>query len=95
MKSKLLASLLLVGSSLLVIPIAAPAQVVMATPPPTARVFPAPAPRAGYTWVPGYYYPRGSHWAWHSGAWARTPRGHARWVSPRYYGGRFYNGHWR
>jgi hypothetical protein len=49
----------------------------------------------GYTWVGGYYYPVGPRWSYRTGYWARRPYVGARWVAPRYYGGRYYAGYWR
>lgn len=93
MKSKLLAAVLLAGSSLF----AAPAVVVdVGIGPPAARVAVlSAAPGPGYTWVGGYWYPSGPRWAWHAGYWARPPYGYARWVGPRYYGHHYYRGYWR
>jgi hypothetical protein len=59
------------------------------------HVYAAPAPGPAYTWVGGYYYPVGPRYSWHAGYWARPPYAHARWVAPRYYGHRYYNGYWR
>jgi WXXGXW repeat (2 copies) len=93
MKSKLLAVLLLAGSSLF----AAPAVVVgvgVGAPAPVVAYAP-PAPRAGYAWVGGYWYPAGARYAWRAGYWARPPYPRAYWVAPRYFGHRYYRGYWR
>jgi hypothetical protein len=45
-------------------------------------------------WVEGYWYPVGHHYKWHDGYWTRVPYGGARWVSPRWEGGRYYVGYW-
>jgi WXXGXW repeat (2 copies) len=95
MKSRFLAMLLLAGSSFFAVPGVVWASVVAYGPPPPARSHILPAPRPGYTWVPGYYHPLGRHWTWHSGYWARPPYPHARWVVPRYSRGRYYAGYWR
>jgi hypothetical protein len=94
MKSRLPAVLLLAGSSLFFGTVPGSAAVVPGPPPPV-RIQPVPVPRPGFTWVPGYYHPLGSRWAWHGGYWARAPYPHARWVAPRYYGGRYHRGYWR
>lgn len=101
MKSKLLALLLLAGSSVF----AAPGVFVgvrigggyYAPPPPPAPVvsYVAPAPAPGLVWVGGYYNWVGSRYYWHQGYWAHPPYYGARWVAPRYYGHRYYGGHWR
>ena len=64
-------------------------------PPPPVVAYAAPAPGPGYSWINGYYYPAGPRWAWRSGYWAPRPFVGARWVAPRYYGHRYYNGYWR
>jgi hypothetical protein len=64
-------------------------------PPPRARIVRVP-PRPGldYTWVDGYWYPVNGRYHWHRGYWTRSPYGGARWIAPRYEGGRFYDGYW-
>lgn len=42
-----------------------------------------PAPRAGYTWSPGYYEWRGDRYVWTSGRWIETRDGFA-WQQPRW-----------
>ena len=93
MKTKLLAVLLLAGSSLF----AAPRVVVgLGWGPPPARVYAVPpAPGPGYAWVAGYWYPAGPHWAWRGGYWARRPYPGAYWVGPRWHGHHYYRGYWR
>ena len=107
MKSKLfVAALLLAGGSLFAAPrvvvgfgfggYVGPAPVVTYAPPPVpVGAYVAPAPRPGYTWIGGYYYPVGARWAWHAGYWARPPYARSYWVAPRYYGHRWYHGYWR
>src|SRR5258706_4962793 len=93
MKTKLLAILLLAGSSLFAGPRVfvgigvggygyAPGYYASPPPPPVAYVPPIPAP--GYTWVAGYWYPAGPRWAWRAGYWARP--GFARYYGRPYYG---------
>jgi len=76
MKTKLIATLMLAGTSLfagprfsfgigLGVPVA-PAPVVVA-PPPVAYVAPAPGP--GYVWVGGYFEFIGGRRVWHGGYW--------------------------
>jgi hypothetical protein len=103
MKTRLFVLLLLAGTSMFAGPrvffgvgIGYPAPVVAYAPPPPPPVYYAPpVPGPGYSWVAGYYYPVGPRWAWHSGYWGRRPFAGARWVTPRYYGGRYYAGYWR
>ncbi len=108
MKYKLLALLLLAGSSMFgatrfffgvgfggyrYVP---PAPVVVYTPPPAPyAAYVRPVARPGYTWVSGYWYPVGPRWVWHAGYWTRPPYARAYWVAPRYHGHRYYPGHWR
>jgi hypothetical protein len=94
MKTKLLAVLLLAGSSLF----AASAVFVgvgVGGPPPPRVAYVAPVARPGYAWIGGYWYPAGARWAWHGGYWARPPYAHAYWAAPRYFGHRYYGGYWR
>jgi hypothetical protein len=105
MKTKLLALLLLAGGAAMAGPrvffgfsFGAPRPVPVYVAPPPVLVAPAyvpPAPGPGYAWVSGYYEPVGPRWAWHTGYWARRPFVGAVWVTPRYYGGRYYGGYWR
>jgi hypothetical protein len=44
--------------------------------PPAPRVVVAPAPRRGYTWVPGYWDYRGSRHVWVDGRWMRERPGY-------------------
>jgi len=97
MKTKLLAFLLLAGSSLF----AAPRVVVgigvggYVGPAPVVVAYAPPCPGPGYFWVAGYWYPAGARYAWHAGYWARPPYPRAYWVAPRYFGHRYYRGYWR
>ncbi len=98
MKTKLLALVLLAGSSLFARPhVFFGIGVGGYGPPPrpVAVAYVPPSPGPGYTWVPGYSYPVGGHYAWRAGYWARPAFVGARWVAPRYYGRRYYNGYWR
>jgi hypothetical protein len=64
-------------------------------PPRVVRVLP-PTPGPDYVWVDGYWYPVGAghHWKWHPGYWTRVPYQGARWYSPRYEGGEYFEGYW-
>lgn len=98
MKTKLLAILLLAGGALFAAPhvfVGIGLGGVAYGPPPAPLVYAVPAPRPGYAWVGGYWYPRGPRWAWHAGYWARPPYARAYWVAPRYYRHHYYRGYWR
>ena len=104
MKLKVLALLILAGSSMFAGPRVffgvgvgyAPAPVVTYAPPPPAPVYYAPvAPEPGCRWVSGYYYPVGPRRVWRGGYWARPPYARAYWVGPRYSRGHYYRGYWR
>jgi len=103
MKTKLFVILLLAGTSLFAAPhfsigvgIGVPAYGYYAPPPPPPVYAYAPAyVRPGYTWISGYWYPVGPRYAWRPGYWARPPYYGARWVGPRYYEHRYYDGYWR
>ena len=102
MKTKLLALMILAGSSMFAgshfyVGIGAggyyPGYYYAPPPPPPPAV--VYAPRPGYSWVPGYYYPSGPRYSWRAGYWGRPPYRGAYWVAPRYYGHRYYYGYWR
>lgn len=103
MKTKLLALLLMAGSTVFAAPRVffgvgigvGGGYYSPAPPPPPPVVYSAPVYRPGYTWVGGYYYPVGPSWRWHEGYYARPPYAGAVWVGPRYYGRRYYRGYWR
>lgn len=100
MKTKLLALVLLAGSSVFAgthfsVGIGVGGGYYAPPPPPPAYYAPPLAPGYGYTWVGGYYYPVGPRWHWHADYWARPPYARARWIAPRYYGHRYYRGYWR
>ena len=44
--------------------------------PPPDRVEPAPPPRAGYTWEPGYWRYDNDRYAWAEGHWVQNREGH-------------------
>lgn len=108
MKTKLLAILLLAGSSMFarshfsfgvgigVAPYYPYGGYYYAAPPPPVYYSPyySPyyAPGPGYAWVGGYYGPRHE---WRRGYWARRPFAGAVWVGPRWSRGRYYGGYWR
>ena len=110
MKTKLLALIFLAGSSMFAqrisvgigigggyggYPVYAPAPVYVYSPPPAPYYYAPPMARPGYTWISGYWYPRGSRWAWRNGYYARPPYARARWVGPRWNGRHYYGGYWR
>src|SRR5689334_10417298 len=66
----------------------------VAAPPPPPVYYAPPAPRPGFVWVSGYYYPVGARYVWRQGYWTRPPYAGAVWVGPRYEGRRYYNGYW-
>jgi hypothetical protein len=69
--------------------------ITIGTPPPlrVLRVRPV-SPGPDHIWVDGYWYPVGNHYKWHDGYWTRVPYPAARWVGPRYEGGRYFVGYW-
>lgn len=99
MKTKLLALLLLAGSTVFARGVFVGVGIggtYVAAPPPAPIVEYAPTYyRPGYAWIGGSYYPVGPRWNWRAGYWARPPYAHAAWVGPRYYGHHYYGGHWR
>ena len=108
MKTKILALLLLAGSSCFAgsrvffgfgagggYYAPAPVYAYAPPPPPVVTYAPPPAPGPGYSWVGGYWYPSGPRWGWHAGYWAPRPYAGAFWVGPRYYGHHYYPGYWR
>jgi hypothetical protein len=63
--------------------------------PPPPRVYAVPrSPGPEFMWVEGYWYPQGSHYAWHNGYWTRPPYQGAYWVGPYHAGGRYFPGRW-
>ena len=110
MKTKLLALVFLAGSSLFAqrisvgigigggYPVYAPAPVYAYNPPPAyygGGYYAPQVVRPGYTWVSGYWYPRGPRYVWRAGYWARPPYARARWTAPRWQGRHYYPGYWR
>jgi hypothetical protein len=106
MKARLLIMMLLTGSSMFAATrffigfgfggYTPPPVVAYAPPPPPPVVaYYPPAPRPGYVYVRGYWYPSGPRYAWRAGYWARPPYRGAHWVAPRYHGRRYYPGYWR
>ena len=107
MKTKLMIFSLLVGGTLFAQPRVvvgarvgfgfgyAPAPVRVYAAPPAPLVYATPAPRVGYTWVGGYWYPAGARYSWHAGYWARPAFAGARWVGPHFAYGHYYGGYWR
>jgi hypothetical protein len=94
MKKKLIAMLLLAGSSMFAethfsfgVNVGGPRYF---APAPVVAYRPV-APGPGYIWVDGY---RDGYGRWFNGYWAQPPYAGAYWVAPRYDGGRFYAGYW-
>ena len=52
------------------------------------------SPGPNYIWIDGYWFANGNRWKWHDGYWTRAPYEGARWMAPRYEGGRFFGGYW-
>jgi len=65
-----------------------------APPPPRVLKVRPVAPGPDFVWLDGYWYADGHRWKWHPGYWTRAPYVGARWVAPRYEGGRFFVGYW-
>ncbi len=102
MKTKLLAVLLLAGTSLFASPrvffgvgISNYGPAYYAPPPPPIVAYAPPCPGPGYSWVAGYWYPVGPRYSWRAGYWARPSYYGARWVEPRHYERPYYRGNWR
>ncbi len=104
MKTRLLALVLMAGGAAIAGPRVvvgfgfgppAPVPMYYAPPAPVVTAYVPPAPGPGYSWIGGYYAPVGRRWAWHTGYWAHRPFAGARFVAPRYRGGRYYGGYWR
>jgi hypothetical protein len=64
--------------------------------PPPPRVVRVQSARPGpdFVWVDGYWYASGRKWKWHEGYWTRAPFAGARWIAPRYEGGKWFDGYW-
>ncbi len=103
MKTKLIALLLVAGSSLFAgvhvsigFGVGAPYGYYAPPPPVVAYAAPAyPAPGYGYSWINGGYSWYSGRYAWRPGYWGRPPYAGARWAAPRYYNHRYYGGYWR
>lgn len=59
------------------------AQIYVQVAPPAPRYEVAPAPRAGFTWVPGHYEWRNNQYVWLEGHWVNERPGYA-YVEPRW-----------
>jgi hypothetical protein len=70
---------------------------VVAVAPPAPQVVEEPLPRAGYVWVPGYWFWNGNRYVWARGRWMVERPGYhwerAHWVEADG-GWRFVRGHW-
>ncbi len=59
--------------------------VMMETPPPSLRVeTKAPAPAAGYVWIPGHWKPVKGEWEWTPGEWGIPPTAVSVWIDGKY-----------
>lgn len=86
--------------ALMLVPMAANAQVVVRIGPPAPVVeHYGPAPHRGWVWQQGYHAWDGHRYVWHAGVWAAPPHPHAVWVPHRWehrHGGWvLVEGHWR
>jgi len=73
-------SLLLYATGLITAGLAAPARaqpLIIERAPPPPRVVPAPPPRRGFVWMPGYWRWNGHRHVWVKGRWERDRRGYA------------------
>lgn len=105
MKFRMLALLLLAGSTAVYAGTRFSIGVHIGNPPPPMVMYgPPPAPYStyvprspgyGYLWVPGYWYPAGPRYVWREGYWTRPPHGRGRWIAPHYRGRHYYPGYWR
>ena len=91
--------LVMAGAALLMLAPRAEASwsvgVQIGAPPPPVRVVVVPArPYPEAVWVEGYWYPKGKHYRWRDGYWARPPYPGAIWVGPTYDGGFYVEGYW-
>jgi len=93
MKTKLLAGLLLAGSSLFAathvsigVGVGGFGYGYAAPPPPPVVSYATPYPGHGYSWVDGYWYQAGPRRLWHAGYWAPPVRGRAYRAAPRFEG---------
>src|SRR6185295_6812989 len=93
MMKKLFALMLIAGGSLFAADFSIGVNIGRPPAPRVLRVRPA-APGQGYTWIDGYWYPVGRRWTWHAGYWSRPAYVGSTWVSPRYEGGQYFEGHW-
>lgn len=93
MKSKLMAMLLMAGSSTMFAGVRFGVGINLGVPAPVvvARYAVPPSPGPGYVWIDGYTDEYG---AYVNGYWAAPPYYGAYWVAPRYIGGRFTAGYW-
>jgi len=76
-----------------------PEPIVVAEPPPPARVEErSPAPTADGVWIEGHWEWRDGRYLWVEGRWERSRHGYL-WVAPRYVrrggGWAYVRGHWR
>lgn len=88
-----LASMMFGGVSVVSAQISIGVQIGQPPPVRVVRVRPR-QPGPEFVWIDGYWYASGRKWKWHDGYWTRVPYEGARWVGPRYEGGKFFEGYW-
>ena len=96
-RKMLVASAIAAAVGAVAVPSVSAADIFVRVGPPPARVETAPAPRHGYTWVPGYWDWRGHRHVWVGGHWVRERPGYV-YYAPRWHerNGGWYmeHGHW-
>ena len=102
MKTRLLAVLLLGGSSLFAethfsigVGVGVPPGAYGYYAPPPVVVVRPPCPGPDYAWVDGYWYPNGPRYEWRAGYWSPPSYPGSYWTAPQYYEHRYYGGYER
>ncbi len=93
MTKKILAVLLLAGSTMFAADFSIGINIGAPPPPRIVRVRPV-APGPDYLWIDGYWYPDGGHYRWHAGYWTLPPYPGAHWIGPRHDGRQYFAGYW-
>ena len=78
LRKSLLTALCIASFGGLAVPVTAGAavQVYLNVAPPAVRYEAVPAPRAGYTWAPGYWNAKNNRHYWQAGHWERARKGY-------------------